>query len=263
MASTYLKFLMLVTLLALFNACEDDKIESSCDALVVISSDKYQNGTTEFYSIISAKIIDDCLEIEYSSSGCDGKSWSEEMVDAAEILESFPIQRKLKMLLDNQEACAAVFTKTVSFDLTPIRTEDYSKIILNIDGLKEPLLYRYGSDSSLEQQIQKKWNLVNINGGLAGVNTDFPVGSIIWEFDAAKVNVTNNNPLMGSMYDGLGTGTYDYSIQDLNGFKTLKVDKQELGTVYIQGNKLVTDQRAAGSFRQELVFAIGIGLAYI
>lgn len=249
MASTYLKFFMLVTLLALFNACEDDSIASSCDALVTISADKYQNGTTEFYSIISAKIIDDCLEIEYSSSGCDGKSWTEEMIDAGEVLESFPIQRKLKMLLNNQEACAAVFTRTVSFDLTPIRTEDYSKIILNIDGLKEPLLYRYGNDSSLEQQIQKKWDLVNVNGGLAGVNTDFPAGSITWEFDGTKVNVVNNNPLMGPMYDGFGTGTYEYSIQGLNGFKTLTVDEQGLGTVYIQGNKLVADQRAVDGFQ--------------
>ena len=114
-------------------------------------------------------------KIENSSSGCDGKSWPEEMIDAREVLESFPIQRKLKLLLDNQEACAAVFTKRVSFDLTPIRTEGYSKIILNIDGLKEPLLYHYGNNSSLEQQIQKRWNLVNINGGLMGVNTDFPL----------------------------------------------------------------------------------------
>lgn len=250
MTSTYLKILALVALLTLLNACENDDLTvTNCDSFVVLSQAKYQNNPTEYYSIISAEINGDCLEIEYSSSGCDGKNWSEEMVDAEEILESFPVQRKLKMLLDNKEACAAVFTKLVSFDLTPVQIDGYSEIILNVDGYEKPLIYRYGSDSIPELIIRKKWDLININGGLIGMNTDFPSGSITWEFDDAKVHITNNNPMMNPGYDGFETGTYNYMLHDSNGFRTLTVDNQELGLIVINNENLSVDQRAVDGFQ--------------
>ena len=144
MTSTYLKAAILVALLTLLNACEEDKVNTTnCDAFIALDSDKYQNKETDFYTIISASINGNCLEVEYSSSGCSGESWTEEMVDSEEILESFPPQRRIRMLLDNKELCDAVFTKTVSFDLTPLRTEDYSMVILNLDGFDKSLLYEY------------------------------------------------------------------------------------------------------------------------
>lgn len=258
MTSTYLKAIILAVLLTLLNACEEDTVRTSnCDTLTILSSDKYENGSSDSFSIISAAITADCLEIKYSASGCDGNSWSEELVDAEAIQESFPIQRNLKMLLDNQEACAAVFTKTVSFDLTPIQTEGYNKIILNIDGFEDPLLYTYGNDTSVEAQIQQKWNLININGGLLGTDTNFPAGSITWEFADGTVTIVNNNPLMGPMYDGFETGTYDYSIGDLNGYETLIVNEQDLGILEIQNQELTVDQRAVDGFQIKFTQSTG------
>lgn len=250
MTSTFMKGLLLVVMLTLFNACEEDKInKSDCDALVLLDSDKHQNGATAFYTILNASIKNDCLEIEYSASGCDGSSWSEEMVDAEVILESFPIQRNLKLLLDNKEACQAVFTKKVSFDLTPIQTEDYTKIILNIDGYDEPLLYNYSKDTSIENQIQQKWDLINVNGGLAGLNENFPQGAITWDFGRSEVTIVNNNSQQNAIYDGLETGTYEYAINEVNDFKTLVVDGQDLGGVSISNDELIVDQRAVDGFQ--------------
>ncbi len=250
MTSTFMKGLLLVVMLTMFNACEEDKInESNCDALIALDADKYQNGATDFYTIVHSSIIDNCLEIEYSASGCDGASWTVEMVDAEVVLESFPIQRNLKMLLDNKEACQAVFTKKVSFDLTPIQTESYSKIILNIDGYEEPLLYDYSNDTSIENQIQQKWDLINVNGGLTGIDQGFPVGSITWDFGKSDVTVVNNNPLMNALYDGLASGTYDYIINEENDFKSLIVDDQNFGEVYISNDELILENRAADGFQ--------------
>ncbi|MEO9872819.1 hypothetical protein [Ekhidna sp.] len=250
MTSTYLKTFILVSLLVMLNACEeDDIISSDCDSLITLDAEKYQNGASSQFSIVSVSIAGDCLEIEYSSSGCDGESWEEEMIDSEEILESFPIQRKLRMLLKNEEACAAIFTKTVSFDLTPVQTENYSSVILNLDGYDEPLLYQYRKDSVLETQIQAKWDLMNVNGGLLGVDTDFPAGSITWEFDESKVKVVNNNPNDEMVYDGFDSGSYDYSIKETNGEKTLLVSAQDLGSAYIINDELVIDQRAADGFQ--------------
>ncbi|MEO9482599.1 MAG: hypothetical protein ABJG47_04110 [Ekhidna sp.] len=242
---------MLILLLALFNACEDDGIETSdCDSVVTVNPDKVRNGSSAFFSIISASITGNCLEVKYSSSGCDGKSWTEEMVADDLILESLPPQLGLRMLLKNEESCAAVFTKTVSFDLTSIQIGDYrdSGIKLNIAGFDQQLLYTYDNDSILETQIQKKWDLVNVNGGLAGVDTDFSAGSITWNFDGGKVTIENNNT-SNAIYDGLKSGVYDYSIGEENDQKTLTVDGQNLGNVYILNKELVVDQRAVDGFQ--------------
>ncbi len=250
LTSTFLKGVVLIMLLALFNACEEDGVKASnCDSIVALDANSYQNETSDFYTIISASIQENCLQIEYSASGCSGESWKEKMVDEEVILESFPIQRNLKMILDNPEACAAVFTKTVSFDLIPIQTEDYTRIILNIDGYDEPLLYDYSGDSSIENLIQQKWDLVNVNGGLTGIDVNFSEGTITWDFGDEEVIIVNNNQGANAIYDGLATGTYNYSIQEFNDVKILEVDSQNLGVVSIVDGQLTVDQRASDGFQ--------------
>ncbi|NQZ77200.1 MAG: hypothetical protein HRT61_14035 [Ekhidna sp.] len=143
MATTYLKVFILFSLLSMFNACEDETaVSTACDMFVEIDPDRYQADTNPIFSIEEVTIVNDCLEVTYSSSGCDGSSWQVSMIDAGVVLESFPIQRELKMILENGEACDAVIQKTTSFDLTSIRTEDYTEILLNLDGYGQ-LRYSY------------------------------------------------------------------------------------------------------------------------
>ena len=74
------------------------------------------------------------------------------------------------------------------------------------------------SQQNAEPTIGGQWNLVNVTGGLAGVDDDFEVGLIIWDFneDNLELTVTNNNTA-NVIYDGLSSGTYDYEVLSTTG----------------------------------------------
>jgi hypothetical protein len=115
---------------------------NNCDDQVIPDSDKYDSETT-FFMITAANINGNCLEIVFYSSGCNGESWTWEMVDADLVMESYPVQRNLRLILNNPEFCQAVFTKTAYFDLTPIALKEYNQIKINLSGWDTQLLYKY------------------------------------------------------------------------------------------------------------------------
>ncbi|WP_296383794.1 hypothetical protein [Winogradskyella sp.] len=136
-------FSMLCLLLMNFQ-CDDDDIQASlCDATVVVDSSTYQTIESAFYTLMSAEISDDCLYTNISSSGCDGSTWVLTLVDSEDIAESMPPQRYLKLALANNEACLAVFNKEQSFDLTPLRIDGITEVVLHIEDFSEPLTYVY------------------------------------------------------------------------------------------------------------------------
>tara|TARA_R110002111_G_scaffold103778_5_gene160986 strand:- start:38604 stop:39026 length:423 start_codon:yes stop_codon:yes gene_type:complete len=69
-----------------------------------------------------------------------------------------------------------------------------------------------------EPTLNGSWSLVNVTGGLAGVDDDFEIGLIIWDFnqDNLELTVTNNNTA-NVIYDGLSSGTYDYEVLSTTG----------------------------------------------
>ncbi len=135
---------LIVIMCFLSTQCDDDEsIVTNCDQNVIVNEDLYNDLETAFFTFVNVEVIDDCLSVEISSSGCDGNSWEFNMVDSGLILESFPEQRNLKFQLINNEACLAVFQRTVTFDLLPLRIEGSNEINLNIDGLGESVTYSY------------------------------------------------------------------------------------------------------------------------
>ncbi len=119
---------------------EEDLLQTVCDEVVTLNSEKYKNKTTDFFTLIEVNVEGDCMNIKYSSSGCSGESWVMELIDAEVIKETNPAQRDLRLILKNEEACQAVFTKDISFDLAPLKTGD-SEILLNLEG--EQYSYKY------------------------------------------------------------------------------------------------------------------------
>nr|WP_321409264.1 hypothetical protein [uncultured Carboxylicivirga sp.] len=135
------------TLIAIFTAfqacCNDENItKSNCDQAVVISSDEFNNAPDDILNINNISIQDDCLLINFSSSGCDGSSWIVKLIDSEAIAESFPPQRTLRLSLKNDELCDAYFSKEISFDIHSLQVEGNS-IILNFKDFDQPILYEY------------------------------------------------------------------------------------------------------------------------
>jgi hypothetical protein len=115
----------------------------ACGATVVVSQSAYNGVNTVNYSITNAVINGNCLEITFGSSGCSGGTWVTKLVDSGAILDSNPMQRMLKLDLTNNELCTAVFTKTVSFDISPLKVDGSNTVRLVLSGFNSTLLYQY------------------------------------------------------------------------------------------------------------------------
>jgi len=132
-------------LLLMNTQCDEDDgfLQEPCDQMVVVDSGFYESAESDVYSLINAEILDNCLAVNVSASGCDGNTWSMVLVDSGAVAESSPEQRFLKFVFSNDEECLAVFTQERSFDLSPIQVNGSNEIILNIEGFPEPLTYSY------------------------------------------------------------------------------------------------------------------------
>jgi hypothetical protein len=99
------------------------------------------------------------------------------------------------------------------------------------------------SDSSEKDPIDGIWDVHNISGGFAGINDDYPQGTIIWSFDAQTSNLTiTNNNTNNTIYDGFESGEYPYTILHIDKTLYLQVNGQEFGGVVISQNELVINQ---------------------
>ena len=110
---------------------------------LIINKEKYDATNTDNYSITSATIQNNILTLEVTSSGCSGDSWIMNLIDSGEISESFPLQRSLKLELTNNEACLAIVTKEVKFNISRLQISQIDQIILNLEQWNSPINYNY------------------------------------------------------------------------------------------------------------------------
>jgi len=144
MKSSHIIFFILSSLFVTIS-CQDNTdstLAPYCDEEVIISKSEYQSATTDGVTILDLAIEGDCLSVSYGASGCSGDSWKLKLIDASEIMESLPPQRNLVLSLDNNEACAAYFTKEVTFDISALQVGE-GEVRLNITNTNEEILYSY------------------------------------------------------------------------------------------------------------------------
>ncbi len=118
-------------------------ITNTCDNLVEINGDLYDNSTERNYTILDVSWDGTCLKINFSSGGCDGSTWVTRLIDQGVVMESFPVQRNVKMILENEELCDALPVQEHSFDMSPILAQN-DKIYLNIEGYNKQVLIEKG-----------------------------------------------------------------------------------------------------------------------
>ncbi|NMH86429.1 LptM family lipoprotein [Flavivirga algicola] len=101
------------------------------------------------------------------------------------------------------------------------------------------------SDTQLPdpQTVIIHWNLTKITGGVAGVNEEFTLNTIVWTFGVSDLKLTvENNNTDDTKQDGLDSGTYDYSITETSGKSFLNIGSNEFGRFTVTNNTLVIDQ---------------------
>jgi len=243
-------FLSILTLL--FAACEGttnvDELANlgECNELIV-DREAYQNEESASYMIDTAFIAQDCLNIVFGSSGCSGSTWETSMIDSEQIMESYPIQRALRMVLKNQEMCQAYFIDTATFNLTKIRTEDPS-ILLNINGYDHKLLYSYEYD---KDDIKGTWHLANISGGFGGLNQDIERGNEVWTINNESVSVKIESKDWSS---GLENGSYPIKVERIDNYFQLSLDNKAYSIWSIKVNEfIIADAEITDGFTYKFV----------
>lgn len=133
--------LILIAFVFIFTSC-DDKNDAIFleNETVIIDNNLYKETATNNYTITNVKLNGNLLTIKISASGCDGNSWKAILVDANEILESSPVQRNIKLSLENKELCLAVFEREFTFDLSILK-EDFSDFFLNLEGWNSQIYF--------------------------------------------------------------------------------------------------------------------------
>ena len=138
------KLFFLFLLIGVFSCGDKDDDDNliNCDKEVVISASEYDTAPNDNVSIIQLEITDNCLNINFGASGCDGESWELVLIDSGSIAESQPPQRFLRLSLKNDEACLAFFTKELTFDISDLMV-DGNQVLLNITNSNDQILYEY------------------------------------------------------------------------------------------------------------------------
>jgi hypothetical protein len=81
-----------------------------------------------------------------------------------------------------------------------------------------------------------KWNLINVYGGISGVNEQNATGVVTWSFNNNILEVENNNPVSNPF--SLPTGTYQYDVINSAGNTYLAIDQSEFGRFVITGDTM-------------------------
>jgi len=139
--------IMIIILIISCDKNDDNPVECSesgnCDKCIIINNDLYNLTNTDNYTIQNITVNQDCLEIKFGSSGCDGNSWEIDLVDLGGISETAVPQRDLKLRLINIEECEAFITRTISFNLEPLQLDNYEAINLKIADYDVLIRYDY------------------------------------------------------------------------------------------------------------------------
>ena len=87
------------------------------------------------------KIENHCLKIKFGASGWNGNSWNVKLIDRGTLAFSLPMQRRLRLSLNDIGICAAAFSKEMSFNIEGLQVQGTNKLYLNVSG--KSILYEY------------------------------------------------------------------------------------------------------------------------
>jgi hypothetical protein len=107
---------------------------------VIIDNTLYNSSKTGDFTVNNVLLNRYFLTIKIGASGCSGNSWKATLIGANQILESNPVQRNIRVIFENNEACLAVFEKEFTFNIKKLK-EDESKIILNLGDWNTQINY--------------------------------------------------------------------------------------------------------------------------
>ena len=144
--------LNVLVMLLLFVSCKGDDMlccpqpnisNTNCALEIVVNEVAYNQLQSASYTITNAQITGNCLSITISTSGCNPDNWIMNLVASEVVVEPQPNQINTKVILVNNEACTAVFQKTVAFNISALQITNQNQVQINLPGWSTPLMYQY------------------------------------------------------------------------------------------------------------------------
>ncbi len=115
------------------------RMDTSCTP-IVIDQEKAASASSDPFDFKSVSVEGDCLQIEVSyGGGCDGADF--ELITGGEVMESYPPQMRIALLLDDQDDCKALVTKNLSYDISALRQQN-SEVILHLTDWDTPISFK-------------------------------------------------------------------------------------------------------------------------
>ena len=129
------------------NACSKSEPDASFannkEDVVIIDHNAFYNAKGSDYTINNAAIRGNLLELTLTSSGCTGNTFRASLIDAGAIMESYPVQRRIKIDLAKSEDCKALIQKKFVFDITKLRVDGVRTVTFHLDKWNTSLQYNY------------------------------------------------------------------------------------------------------------------------
>lgn len=133
----------LCCLLPLSACTGDDDSNKTCDENAVVDAALFANAPSEQVTINDVKINGNCLQINFSASGCSGNRWEFTLIDSENIQEGSPAIRTLRLSFKSNEDCLAFLTREVSFDIQSLQIRGSNRVMLKIANNDSQILYDY------------------------------------------------------------------------------------------------------------------------
>jgi hypothetical protein len=131
--------------MAVLLACssKDDAFDSLCDEVAIIGLQLYNEVDACNCSINDMNIVQDCLVINFSSSGCDANEWNVRLIDKEVVTETTSMPtRSLKLVVSHNQLCAAFLSTEKSFDVSSLQISGVSPLYLQIND-QQVIEYKY------------------------------------------------------------------------------------------------------------------------
>ncbi|WP_010522684.1 DUF6970 domain-containing protein [Aquimarina agarivorans] len=118
---------------------------SNCDKSVLVDPELFSNSKAA--TIIDAEVIGDCLHITFEILSTQDAVADVDLVGSGDIMESFPIQTTIKLVIEENFTFPAKVVATTSFDISSL-IEPGETIILNLANFEEGIRYTRGESDT-------------------------------------------------------------------------------------------------------------------
>lgn len=116
---------------------------TSCPEKVIYDTAMYNHGFYDSFAYDSVWIEGDCLKANVLYGGGCGDVLFQLVWDGA-VMESYPVQVRLKLSFMDNDLCKALIHKDLAYDISMLKVGGSNhKVIVHLEGWKGPLIYNY------------------------------------------------------------------------------------------------------------------------